>query len=159
MNWLGYMLIIIGVALPAWGRMHLAHIDNRTNAPFTLGMPGSARVIRVAPNAITPLKKRVKLSTALDHTHYQPWQLQRGDSLETFIIQYNGPRYDMCGMRALWHEKGPYLVAISRNREKKRVEECIVGPRDTALSLTLHQRDEGTDIAIMPGDEYTRILK
>lgn len=160
MKCLFLILIITSLSIRLLGRTQLVQIDNRTNSPFILSAKGQPKKIHVAPNSITPLYKLVKLSHAIGKDDlYQPWQLKRGDALETFTIQYHGLRYDLCGMRARWHEKGPFFVAAQRDADKKRYDECLVGPRDTTLSLTIHQKDGITDLCLMPGDQYTRILR
>ncbi len=160
MKCLYLILIITSLSIRLFGRTQLVQIDNRTNSPFTLSAPGQPKTIHVAPNAITPLYRWVKLSHAIGKDEvYRPWQLKQGDTSETFTIQYHGLRYDLCGMRARWHEKGPYYVAARRDADMKMYDECLVGPRDISLSLIIHHKDGTTDLCLMPGDQYTRILR
>jgi hypothetical protein len=154
-----YVVILLIIGLPLLGRTKLVQIDNRTNFPFVLSADGNVRKISIAPNSITPLYKWVKLSHAIDKESYQPWYLTQADTNHKFSIVYHGLRYDLCGMRARWHEKGPYYVAAQRNNDRKHYDECVVGPRDTSLSITIHERDGLPELCLMPGDQYTRILR
>ncbi len=154
-------IICIFSTCTVWGATHLAHIDNRTPHAFSLRSTNSRKRVFVPANSITQLGKLAKISRPLNAKNlYATWRLiPTNPANDGVSIRYAGVRYDLCGMRGYSHEKGPFFIGVTRQKDNNRFDRCVVGPPINSIGLIVEQdADEKIRPHLVPADIYTRIL-
>ncbi len=152
----GLFCILIPTGL--LGLVQLRYISNQTNYPYTLISSDGHKIFSIKPHAITQLAKQVKLSGQLSG-EYTPWHVTSAETEHGITMQYGGKRYDICGVRARWYEKGPFYLSMVRHSDGRRFDECIVGPQVTNVGLELHDHEHSVVPKLVSAHDRTRVLQ